>query len=184
MGQSKRGGERLDSLILGKRCDVRRGIVQSVNALPCQIAMHVCYFVCMRCARTGETVELDLFQSCFRQRSRGGCRGSTQMKHVVRPEYTQVHILDRSCFLRGLMDPPEGTRKGLNGYEISNSVENPCLIFSDGAVKSIINLLDIQRLLESCSREKRGEALMHLDATLVTFETSNALAILTATPTG
>lgn len=106
------------------------------------------------------------------------------MKHVVRPEYTQMHILYRSCFLRGLMDPPEGTRKGLNGYEISNSVENPYLIFSDGAVKPIINLLDIQRLLGSCLRERRGEALIHLDATLVTSETSDALAILTATPMG
>lgn len=92
------------------------------------------------------------------------------MKHIVGPEYAQVHILHGSCFLRGLMDPPKCTRKGLDRYEISNSIENPFTIFSNGAIKPIVNLLDIQRLLESCSRKQGGEALMRLDATLATFE--------------
>lgn len=51
------------------------------------------------------------------------------------------------------MDLPEDTRKGFNRYEISNGIEDPGFIFTNGAIQPVVDFLNVQRLRELFSRK-------------------------------
>ncbi len=122
--------------------------------------MHVSDLVCMGTTGCRERVHFDLLQARFKHGVWGArCDSLVQVEHIIRAEDACRDILAISHFLCRFMDTPQCHREVLVGDEILNRIVDPLLIRGDGAVQSIIDFLDLLRLLEFGPRKRRWKAL-------------------------